>query len=204
MYVWDFLKMGKNSSKVRLHSGDKFNKLTAIKYEFTKTYGKCNYHYHWLFKCDCGKEKIIASNSVLKGLTTSCGCVHSEISSNVYKEINKDKFPTVGAINRLYASYKHGAESRNYCFELTKGEFIKLLSNNCYYCNRIPEQIAYNKKKTDYLIYNGIDRVNNELGYTLDNIVTCCKHCNRAKMSLSKEQFLQLIKDIYNNLNLND
>lgn len=196
--------MGKNSSKVKLHSGDIFNKLTAIKYEFTKTYGKCNYHYHWLFKCECGKEKIIASNSVLKGLTTSCGCLHSEISSKVYKEINKNSKPTVGAINRIYSSYKHHAEKRNYCFELSHEEFNLIISKDCYYCGRIPEQIAYNKTKTDCVIYNGIDRVENEKGYTLNNVVSCCKHCNRAKMSLSKKQFLQLIKDIYNNLNLND
>lgn len=28
----------------------------------------------WLCKCECGKEKIVASNSLLKGATKSCGC----------------------------------------------------------------------------------------------------------------------------------
>ncbi len=197
--------MGANSSKVRLHSGDRFNRLVAIKYEFTKVYGKCNYHYHWSFKCDCGETLITNCGSVLKGLTQSCGCLHREITSDLYKRINKEKFvKEVGAISRLYASYKHGAEARDYCFELTKEEFIIRLHKNCYYCNRIPEQKAYNKNKTDYILYNGLDRVDNALGYTPDNIVTCCKHCNRAKMSLSKNQFLQLINDIYNNLKLNE
>lgn len=191
-------------NKITIKEGDKFNKLTAVKYAFTKTYGKCNYHYHWLFKCDCGNEKIIDKNSVLKGLTTSCGCNHSEISSKTYKEINKNKISTNGAINRIYNSYKHHAEKRGYCFELNNEDFNLITSKNCHYCGRIPEQVGYNKTKTNCVLYNGIDRVDNNCGYTLDNIVPCCKHCNRAKMSLTKDQFLQLIKDIYNNLKLNE
>ncbi len=193
--------MGKTTSKVTIHSGQKFNRLTAIKYQFTKIYGKSNYHYQWLFKCDCGKEITVDKNSVLKGLTTSCGCFKSEISSKTFKDINSKKEIIKGleATNRLYDSYKRGAEKRNYIFEISKEEFIKLASDNCHYCNRLPEQKSYNKPKTDYIIYNGLDRVDNNLGYTLDNTVTCCMHCNRAKMCLSKKQFLQLIFDIYKN-----
>lgn len=194
--------MGKTSCKITIQTGQKFNKLTAVKYEYTKIYNKTNYHYHWLFKCDCGNEIITSKNSVLKGLTTSCGCTRSEISSKTYKEINKNSKPTVGAINRLYKIYEHGAISRNYCFELGIEEFKTIIYKNCYYCNRLPEQKSYNKSRTDYVLYNGIDRVDNNKGYSTDNIVTCCKHCNRAKMSLSKDQFIQLIKDIYKNLNL--
>ncbi len=193
---------GKNTCKVTIQSGQKFNKLTALKYSYTKIYGLRNYHYHWLFKCDCGSEIVVDKDSVLKGLTTSCGCVRSEISSRIFKEINKNSKPTVGAINRLYKSYEKGALKRDYCFELNINDFKRLINKNCYYCNRLPIQKAQNKSKTDYLLYNGLDRIDNNLGYTLDNVVPCCKHCNVAKMSLSKEQFLQLIKDIYNNLNL--
>ena len=57
-------------------------------------------------------------------------------------------------------------KKRNYCFELSHEEFNLIISRNCYYCGRIPEQLAYNKTKTDCVIYNGIDRVENEKGYT--------------------------------------
>lgn len=196
---------GKNYSKITIQSGQKFNRLTALKYEFTKTYGKRNYHYHWSFKCDCGTIFTTSKNSVLKGLTQSCGCLHSEQAAAIYKDIGKRKLVIeTSAINKLYASYKHGAESRNYCFEIDKEQFKNIIYKNCYYCDRIPEQIAYNKSKSDSIFYNGIDRVDNNIGYILSNIVTCCKHCNRAKMSLSRNQFLQLIKDIYHNLKLNN
>lgn len=45
----------------------KFNNLTAIKcIERTPT--------KWLFKCDCGNEKIIRSDVVISGKVKSCGC----------------------------------------------------------------------------------------------------------------------------------
>lgn len=52
----------------------KFNKLTAIKpVEAVK-----RYEYKWLFKCDCGNEKIILKSSVLSNRVVSCGCYGRE------------------------------------------------------------------------------------------------------------------------------
>lgn len=50
-------------------SGQKFNFLTAIKFEYSKN----NKHF-WLFKCDCGNEKVIGKTYVLTGHSKSCGC----------------------------------------------------------------------------------------------------------------------------------
>jgi hypothetical protein len=50
-------------------SGQKFNFLTAVKFEYSKS----NRHF-WLFKCDCGNEKTIGKTYVLTGHTKSCGC----------------------------------------------------------------------------------------------------------------------------------
>jgi len=36
----------------------------------------------WLFKCDCGKEKILHKQNVTNGTTKSCGCLHSEMMSS--------------------------------------------------------------------------------------------------------------------------
>lgn len=42
--------------------------------------------------------------------------------------------------------------------------------------------------------YNGIDRVNNNEGYTLLNSLSCCIICNRAKNSLSYGEFIEWVK----------
>lgn len=48
-------------------SGMKFNRLTAIKEVGKDKHG----HSLWLFRCDCGNEKIIDRYRVVKGDTKS-------------------------------------------------------------------------------------------------------------------------------------
>jgi hypothetical protein len=41
----------------------------------------------------------------------------------------------------------------------------------------------------------GIDRINNEVGYSIKNSVPCCGVCNYMKRKFSKEEFInQAIK----------
>ena len=41
--------------------------------------------------------------------------------------------------------------------------------------------------------YNGIDRVDNALGYTTGNVVPCCKQCNHAKSDMPYADFMAWI-----------
>lgn len=50
--------------------GQKFGKLTVIKFEYKK-----NYIDYYKCKCECGKEKIIRGYDLKSGKTKSCGCV---------------------------------------------------------------------------------------------------------------------------------
>ena len=77
------------------------------------------------------------------------------------------------------------------------------MGKNCNYCKCPPSQIQYPSKKHSKewrekgkLIYNGIDRINNKVGYVLKNCVSCCKNCNRAKSDLSIENFNNWIKNL--------
>lgn len=53
-------------------TGEKYGRLTAICPTDKRTKGG---GYIWHFKCECGTEKDIPSNSVRTGLIKSCGCV---------------------------------------------------------------------------------------------------------------------------------
>jgi hypothetical protein len=57
--------------------GKKFNRLTAVKLAFKKGSGK-NVRHFWIFKCVCGKEKILNKYQVMSGHTKSCGCFFNE------------------------------------------------------------------------------------------------------------------------------
>ena len=50
-------------------TGDRFNRLTLI---------KPDRKYHWLCKCDCGKEKVIAKSHIINNDVRSCGCLRIE------------------------------------------------------------------------------------------------------------------------------
>ena len=42
-------------------------------------------------------------------------------------------------------------------------------------------------------MYSGLDRINNEVGYTRQNVVPCCIICNRAKNSMPFKDFIDWI-----------
>ena len=44
---------------------------------------------------------------------------------------------------------------------------------------------------------NGIDRVDSSKGYVEDNVVSCCKYCNTAKNTMSRDEFFKWIKRVY-------
>lgn len=50
-----------------MNEGDRFNSLVVVGGHLGG--GK------WLFRCDCGREKVIAKYHVERGNTRSCGCV---------------------------------------------------------------------------------------------------------------------------------
>lgn len=173
-------------------TGKKFNRLSVIKL-VTKDGRR-----RWLCKCDCGNETIVATDNLNNGKTKSCGClVKEKIASANLLPIGEASF------NRCYRAYKKGAKERNLEFNLTQDQFKELTSSNCYYCGATPSKIWKQCKCNGYYIYNGIDRVDNIRGYNLDNCVSCCTKCNIMKKAYTQEDFLNHIKKIFNNLNLN-
>jgi len=97
-------------------------------------------------------------------------------------------------ITVTYNKYKKRAEDILIKeFNLTSMDFLEIISNNCYICGKVP-----NNEHS-----NGIDRIDNEKGYTLDNTSSCCGECNYMKKNYDLEEFFEKMKKIYNN-KLND
>lgn len=67
-------------------TGQKFTRLTAI--EIVGRYEK-NADKIWKCICDCGSIRNVLAANLKKGNTKSCGCLHSEVSSKTYKNLNK-------------------------------------------------------------------------------------------------------------------
>ena len=96
----------------------------------------------------------------------------------------------------VLTGYKNSAAERGYGFLLTENQFQNLATSACHYCGGLPSNVE-KRPHGETFIYNGIDRVNNEVGYIDGNCVPCCWTCNRLKRDLSREKFLSAVSSIY-------
>lgn len=103
--------------------------------------------------------------------------------------------PTQSGFNQLWLALQLCAKRRGISWSLDKDEFRELTKGNCAYCGKEPQQIK--KNYGSQYLYNGIDRVDNSLGYVPSNCVSCCKICNKMKNTFTKEEFINQIKRIY-------
>lgn len=99
------------------------------------------------------------------------------------------------AKNYTYTIYKSGAKSRGIEFSLTKEEFLSLVVQPCNYCGALPKNETKNATSGSFF-YNGLDRVDSSMGYSTDNVVPCCIICNKAKSTLSLQEFLEWVSTI--------
>jgi len=102
----------------------------------------------------------------------------------------------VYSFNYLFGSYKWEAGNRGLTFELSKENFKLLTKQDCYYCGIKPYRVIYGRHASTPYVYNGIDRRNNNEGYTVTNSVACCKTCNLAKRDLTEKEFYEWIERI--------
>jgi hypothetical protein len=165
--------------------GNRYGRLVVLSYEYDdknrRPYYKC--------LCDCGKEKIIQGYLLKNNKTKSCGCIRLEAISKPSGE---------ASFNALYSHYRWSAKKRGYNFNLSKENFKKLTSSDCFYCGEKPSKENRNGKSTQSpYIYNGIDRIDNTIGYEENNVVSCCEQCNKSKRMMSSKDFISWIKKVY-------
>lgn len=85
-----------------------------------------------------------------------------------------------------YNSAKQSAKHRKIHFGLTFDDFSKIRIGNCYYCGRLLPATG-----------GGLDRIDSNLGYAIENVRPCCASCNYAKRHLSEKEFFDSIRRIY-------
>ena len=170
--------------------GQKFNKLTVIERVENDIWGATQ----WLCCCNCGNERVVTGSSLTRSLVKSCKPC----------KVKLKRLPDGEAgFNRMWYDIRYNANQRGKEFSLTEEQVRNITGQNCHYCGGIPSQI---KKPTrgNYTFYiaNGIDRVDNDKGYHMDNVVPCCRPCNIAKGTMAYNEFKALIAKIYHNLKL--
>ena len=179
--------------------GKQFNNLTIISFTDNKLVSKVKYN----CLCDCGNIKVVGHNNLVYNKTKTCGCY----SKNKMRELCKKTFrltPGESSSRNLYKCYEKKCRKLKREFNITLEYFRMITKMNCYYCEVEPgnrhKTISKDKEweEINTYIYNGLDRIDSNLGYTEENVVPCCKICNTAKMDYPQDQFIEWLKRIAN------
>lgn len=145
-------------------TGQRFGRLVVL----NRAQSKRGTEAWWLCRCDCGNEPIVRGVTLRRGKTVSCGCYGIEVrraAVAVYRPKLRDRL----------RQYRHNARTRELSWNLSFEEFEELFDGSCAYCGLTPAE--------------GVDRINNLLGYEAANAASCCYICNRAKNNLTEEQW---------------
>ena len=160
-------------------TNQKFGKLKVIKrFGGNDKYGNVL----WYCECDCGGSKVASAQNLKNGSTKSCGCLFSETMKNMQTS-------DVTNINRIIKNYREGAKRRNFEWNLTFEQVKDIIEKPCAYCGTFGTNKMKAFKYSNTYTYSGIDRVDSNIGYEIDNVVSCCNICNRAKSNMKLDEF---------------
>ena len=88
-----------------------------------------------------------------------------------------------------YSDYKYRARKKGIAFDITKERYNKMRQSPCYICG----------KEGNRIHNNGIDRIDNQQGYTITNIQACCSECNYMKRDYDMNDWIDKMSKIYYN-----
>ena len=202
-------------------TGQRFGNWTVL----YRTTNSSSNKTRWVCQCNCEQQTIkpVEAKSLKSNTSTNCGCQRNiKISEQRDQQIrqrdengnivlkkcfrcgewlsienfwknssqkdgytNECKNCCSSAKENRYNIYKKNAKRRNISFKVSKEEFYKITSEPCHYCGDIEK-------------YNGIDRINSNQGYILNNCVPCCEYCNKMKLDYSTKFWIEHLKKIIN------
>ena len=89
-------------------------------------------------------------------------------------------------VNDRIGNYRRCANSKNLEWSLTHEEAEHMLQSSCVYCGHLDLEVRL----------NGIDRLDQQRGYTTCNTVACCWTCNFMKGCADPITFIEQCKKI--------
>lgn len=136
----------------------------------------------WVCICRCGRIHRVRSNMLRRGKSLKCKiCAGFKIHPNKHA---------------AFRTILKNAQTRRIPCSLTFNQWEPLAEKSCFYCGALPSNKRNNYKTDVPFVYSGMDRVDNNLGYSLENCVPCCSSCNSAKGSQSQSDFIKRCKSI--------
>lgn len=158
-------------------SGERYGRLVAIKrteYQAPEDSRKRSW---WLFKCDCGEEKIICLEPVRKGKTSSCGCLRTEelVKRSIIHGHKRNRKES-----RTLNSYKHMISR---CYDSSDPKYHRYGERGIKVCDRWRESfLNFLEDMGENLGKLTIERINNDGNYEPGN----CRWATNFEQSRNK------------------
>lgn len=132
-------------------------------------------------RCVCGKTCNVIYRSLKSGHSKSCGCRKAPRPGQLADYARQNEIGKT-FLRRAHAT-KSSAAQRGLVFELSTEELFRLVCGECHYCGLQGP--------------NGVDRVDNSLGYTPTNCVSACEQCNIAKNNYMYDLFVDWVERVH-------
>jgi len=144
----------------------------------------------WLCNCDCGKSATYTTAALRQGKATSCKCNQYKKGSDVYnytgyKDISGSK----------WYSIKQNAKTRKLDFEILKEDVWEIYIAQHKKCSFTNLPVSFKTGTAS------VDRKDNALGYTVENIHIVHKDINLMRNKFSIVYFKRLCKLVSTNQN---
>lgn len=170
-------------------------------------------HYTWWRAiCQCGIETFVTTGQVKRVKSLSCGCQKPNPASPFLFG------PRDTNINAYITKTKLRAKKKGIEWLLSRRDVIDMIFKPCHYCGIQPNRPIYNvyqkarhknvtsekaKRRQQDGIFNahGIDRIDSNLNYSLDNCVPCCQDCNYGKHTKTLSGFKEWINRVWTHQN---
>ena len=143
-------------------SGKQFGKLTALRFSHN------NGNTYWLFKCDCGNEKVIRVQHVKNKKIISCGCLPNPTT---FKKCHKHNITHGESNTRLYEIYSH---MKGRCYNKNHDAFRVWGGKGIIICKQWLDDFLVFKKwalENKYTDKKVIHRINPNFNYEPNNCI---------------------------------
>lgn len=165
------------NKKTKDLTGHKCGKLTVLKRVENDSHGKVR----WLCKCSCGREKIINASSIIKKLSKSCGyCSRSNFTG--YRDVSGSW------VNRT----KNAADKRGLEFQIDAKYIQDLYDKQNGLCaiSGVPIKLIRDVNKHNNLQTASLDRIDNSIGYTEENVQLIHIRLHRLKSMADNNELI--------------
>ena len=144
---------------------------------------------------DCGSTAgRMRENRLCGGRCEEC---HKASKRRAWKNEHPIKnMPGDVARRHLWKKYLESAKQRGIEMAITFEYATKLFQMDCHYCDDSPKTIHQRPGMTTGYVHNGIDRLHNHMGYTIENCVPCCRSCNFIKRNTAIDVWMAFLQRV--------